>query len=175
MATLHGLFPGALSIKPSCRMKPCLCKHTVGFNAHSLIMKFSLTVISFAAFFSVISAVNVRYDTAYDNSRGSLSTITCSDGANGLLTKGFTTFDSLPLFPNIGAAQVVEGWNSTACGTCWQITYEGKSINIIAIDTTKDGFNPSLEAVNTLTNGRAEELGIVNAQVTQVAKSCCGL
>ena len=156
-------------------MEPFLCKPTIEFNVPCLFMKFSLTVISLVTFFSVVSAVDVRYDTAYDNSKGSLSTVTCSDGANGLLTKGFATFGSLPSFPNIGAAQVVGGWNSTACGTCWQITYEGKSINITAIDTGDDGFNLSLEAMNTLTNGHAKELGVISTQTTQVAKSYCGL
>jgi len=138
-------------------------------------MKLSSTVISLVAFFSAVSAANVHYDTVYDNSKSSLSTVTCSDGANGLLTKGFTTFGSLPSFPNIGAAQAVGGWNSPACGTCWQITYGGKSINVTAIDTVKDGFNLSLEAMDTLTNGHAEEFGVVSAQATQVAKSYCGL
>lgn len=137
-------------------------------------MKFSLTVISLP-FLSVVLAVNIRYDTVYDNSTSSLSTVTCSDGANGLLTKGFITFGSLPSFPDIGAAQVVGGWNSTACGTCWQIKYEGKSISITAIDTNKDGFSLSLEAVNTLTNGHAEKLGVIDGQPTQVDKSHCGL
>ncbi len=138
-------------------------------------MKLSSTVISLVAFLSVVSAANVHYDTVYDNSKGSLSTVTCSDGANGLLTKGFTTFGSLPSFPNIGAAQAVGDWNSPACGTCWQITYGGKSINVTAIDTVKDGFNLSLEAMDTLTNGHAKEFGVVSAQATQVSKSYCGL
>ncbi|KAH8991580.1 Cerato-platanin [Lactarius akahatsu] len=138
-------------------------------------MKFTSTIISFAALFSVASAVNVRYDTAYDNAQGSLSTVACSDGSNGLLTKNFTTFGSLPSFPNIGAAQAVGGWNSPACGSCWTISFGGKSINVIAVDHAGDGFNLSLEAMNTLTNGHAQELGVINAQATQVDPSQCGL
>lgn len=138
-------------------------------------MKFTSTIISFAALFSVASAVNVRYDTAYDNAQASLSTVACSDGSNGLLTKNFTTFGSLPSFPNIGAAQAVGGWNSPACGSCWTISFGGKSINVIAVDHAGDGFNLSLEAMNTLTNGHAQELGVINAQATQVDPSQCGL
>ncbi|KAH9057696.1 Cerato-platanin [Lactarius vividus] len=139
-------------------------------------MKLSSTVISLVTSFSVVGlAIDVRYDTVYDNSKGSLSTVTCSDGANGLLTKGFTTFGSLPSFPNIGAAQVVEGWNSSACGTCWQITYVGKSINVTAIDTGNNGFILSLGAMNTLTGGHAKDLGVISAQATQISKSYCGL
>ncbi|KAH9165798.1 immunomodulatory protein [Lactarius sanguifluus] len=138
-------------------------------------MKFTSTIISFAALVSVASAINVRYDTAYDNAQASLSTVACSDGANGLLTKNFTTFGSLPSFPNIGAAQAVGGWNSSACGSCWKISFGGESINVIAVDHAGDGFNLSLEAMNTLTNGHAQELGVINAQATQVDPSQCGL
>jgi hypothetical protein len=132
-------------------------------------------IISLVALFSVASAIDVRYDTAYDNSQSSLDTVACSDGANGLLTKDFTTFGSLPSFPNIGAAQAVGGWNSPACGSCWQISFGGKSINVTAVDHAGDGFNLSLEAMNTLTNGQAEQIGIIDAQATQVDKSYCGL
>ncbi|KAI9433900.1 Cerato-platanin [Lactarius indigo] len=121
-------------------------------------MKLTSTLTSLVALFSVASAVNVRYDTTYDNPQGSLS-----------------TFGSLPSFPNIGAAQAVAGWNSTACGSCWKISFGGKSINVIAVDHAGDGFNLSLEAMDTLTNGQAQQLGVINAQATQVDASQCGL
>jgi hypothetical protein len=79
---------------------------------------------------SALSAVvTVSYDNTYDASGGSLSTVACSDGANGLLTKGFTTFGSLPSFPNIGGAAAVPGWNSTNCGTCWALSFNNVTIN----------------------------------------------
>jgi hypothetical protein len=138
-------------------------------------MKLSATVISLVASFSVVSAVSVGYDSVYDNSQNSLSTVACSDGANGMLTKGFTTFGSLPSFPNIGAAQAVAGWNSSACGSCWQLSYGKKSITITAIDHSDNGYVVSLEAMNFLTNGQAQNLGIINARATQVDKSNCKL
>jgi hypothetical protein len=138
-------------------------------------MKLSATVISLVASFSVVSAVSVGYDSVYDNSQNSLSTVACSDGANGMLTKGFTTFGSLPSFPNIGAAQAVAGWNSSACGSCWQLSYGQKSITITAIDHSDNGYVVSLEAMNFLTNGQAQNLGIINARATQVDKSNCKL
>jgi hypothetical protein len=78
----------------------------------------------------VVSALadTVSFDNTYDNSGGSLATVACSDGANGLLSR-FPTFGSLPTFPNIGGAQAVEGHGSSNCGTCWQLTFNGNSIN----------------------------------------------
>ena len=155
-----------------------LSKHPkrIFFN-WSVVMKLSATVtaISLAASFSTVLAVRVGYDTVYDNPNGSLSTIACSDGSNGMLTKGYTTFDSLPSFPNIGATQAIVGWNSPACGSCWQISYGKKTIYFTAIDHTNNGFVASSEAMNGLTNGQAQSLGVIDANTTQVAESFCGL
>ena len=133
------------------------------------------SLVALAALISSAFAVTVSYDQTYDNRSGSLTTVACSDGPNGLITKGFSTFGSLPHFPNIGGAQAVGGWNSASCGTCWQLTYSGNSINVLAIDHAASGFNIALEAMNTLTDGQAEFLGRVDATATQVDASQCGL
>ncbi|KAH9041626.1 Cerato-platanin [Lactarius pseudohatsudake] len=105
----------------------------------------------------------------------SLNNVACSDGKNGLITKGFTTFGSLPSFPNIGAAKAVGAWNSTLCGSCWELTYEGDTIYVTAIDTVGDGFDLSLKAMDTLTDGKAKQLDVVSAEATQVDESYCEL
>lgn len=144
-------------------------------------MKFT-SIISTIALTSLHTALAVQlaYDTGYDNRKQSLATVACSDGANGLLTRGFTTFDSLPSFPRIGAASAIEGWNSTSCGTCWELTYTNaqgakKAINITAIDVASPGFNIALAAMNTLTNGQAVQFGRVDVASRQVPASGCGL
>ncbi|KAI9435899.1 Cerato-platanin [Lactarius psammicola] len=136
-------------------------------------MKLVLSII--APLVELFFATHVRYDTTYGHAGGSLSTVACSNGANGLLTRGFTTFGSLPTFPNIGAAQAVAGWNSPACGSCWEVSYRNQAINVIAIDHAGDGFNLSLEAMNNLTNGHAEEFGVIDAQAVQIDNKYCGL
>ena len=88
---------------------------------------------------------------------------------------GFTTFGSLPDFPYIGGAAVISGFDSDQCGTCWQLTYNGTSINVLAIDYAGAGFNIALKAMNKLTNNQAQFVGRVNAQAQQVASSVCGL
>ena len=84
-------------------------------------MKFAAAVLALA---TAVSATVVKYDPVYNNAGQSLSTVACSDGSNGLLTKGFTTFSSLPSYPNIGASQYVGGYNDADCGSCWNITYQ---------------------------------------------------
>lgn len=119
-------------------------------------------------------ADTVSYDTTYDDASTSLAEVACSDGPNGLLTKSFTTFGSLPT-KNIGGAAAVAGWNSDACGTCWELTFNGTSINVLAIDHAGSGFNIAESALNTLTGGQAVFLGRINATSKQVNASACGL
>ena len=135
------------------------------------------SILSTALLFALPSVLadTVSYDPTYDTKSQSLATVSCSDGANGLLTKGFTTFSSLPSFPFIGGAAAIPGWNSTACGTCWNLSFNGTSINVLAIDHAAQGFNIAQEALDKLTNGNAVALGRVNAVAKQVAASVCGL
>ena len=122
-------------------------------------MQFSKSMIAFAALLfapaALAASVSVSYDNSYDDSGASLDTVACSDGPNGLITKGYSTIGSLPDFPYVGGASAVSGWNSADCGTCWELTYDGESIYVLAIDHADDGFNISEEAMNKLTNNQA--------------------
>ncbi|KAG2071356.1 snodprot1 [Suillus decipiens] len=140
-----------------------------------------LFVSALPAFVSAVPAVATRvevtYDYVYGNSATSLSKVACSDGANGLLTKGYTTFGSLPSFPNIGGIPYIT-WNSPLCGTCWNLQYTTptgtqESIYITAIDAA-DTFNLSEEAFVDLTD-TSVAAGKVSATATQVAASFCGM
>ena len=117
--------------------------------------------------------VKVTYSTQYDKKKESLVGVACSNGSNGLITKGYTTYGSLKNFPFIGGAQAIEGWNSDQCGTCWELSYNDKTINVLAIDHSADGFNLSQEAMDALTGGQALDLGHVKATVKQLPASAC--
>ncbi|PIL33012.1 hypothetical protein GSI_04461 [Ganoderma sinense ZZ0214-1] len=123
------------------------------------------------------TTVSVSFDQAYDNPDTSLTTVACSDGSNGMLAKGYTTFGSLPSFPNIGGAPagVVAGWNSAACGTCWALSYNGRSVNVLAVDSAVDGWNIGLGAMNELTGGQARQLGRVDGVASLVDGAECGM
>ncbi|KAI0933549.1 hypothetical protein AcW1_005351 [Taiwanofungus camphoratus] len=120
------------------------------------------------------STVTVSYDQSYDDASASMDSVSCSDGPNGLAPT-YPTFGSLPDFPYIGGADVVTGWGSSECGSCWQLSYDGNTINVLAIDHTASGFNIALEAMNALTDGQAQFLGRVSATAIPVDVSQCGL
>ncbi|CCM04506.1 uncharacterized protein FIBRA_06687 [Fibroporia radiculosa] len=140
-------------------------------------MRFSIIASALALFVPAAfgqTTVSVSYDTVYDNSSQSLNTVACSDGPNGLERYGYSTIGQLPDFPYVGGAYVVTGWGSAECGTCWQLVYDGNTINVLAIDYTATGFNIALEAMNALTDNQATFLGRVDAVATQVDASILG-
>ena len=161
-------------------------------------MRFS-SVPATVAVFSAFSLVHsfdstTTYDNTYDNPKNSLDIVACSNGPNGLITKGFTTFGSLPDFPYIGGAPAVKGWNSPKCGSCWALTYKGKTINgeffyfprplclanydvssVLAIDVGSKGFNIAQKAMDKLTDNQSVQLGIVDITAKEVPASKCGL
>ena len=143
----------------------------------TITMKF----LALAALFPTLAySLTVSFDPTYDNKAGSLDTVACSNGSNGVENLGFKTFGDLPNFPNIGGAPAITGFNSVNCGTCWNLTFVNsqgvsKSINILAIDVATPNFNIAEEAMNTLTNGQAEQLGRVPITAAQVSKTLCGL
>ncbi|KAG0645884.1 rot1 [Hyphodiscus hymeniophilus] len=124
---------------------------------------------------SAASAITVSYDAGYSDASRSLDAVACSDGSNGLLTKGYSTQGSLPPFPHIGGASVIAGYDDANCGTCWALTYNGVTINVLAIDHADAGFNIATEALDTLTGGQAVQLGRIEADYRQVDVGACGL
>lgn len=138
-------------------------------------MQIPAVFISLCALLTSTAAITVSYDTGYDDGSRSLSVVSCSDGTNGLLTKGYTTQSSLPSFPHIGGASTITGWNSASCGKCYSLTYNGKTINVLAIDHAVEGFNIAQAALDELTGGQAVQLGRIDAIWAEVAASACGL
>lgn len=139
------------------------------------MVNLATSVLSALSLVVIVSGITVSYDNSYDKSTTPLNQVACSDGSNGFLTKDYTTYGSLRNFPNIGGAAAVSTWNSAACGTCWELTYKNKSMNVLAIDHADEGFNISEEGMNHLTNGKAEQLGQVDAVVKQLHTSACNL
>lgn len=143
-------------------------------------MKFTLVAALLSALALPALAVPafVTFDPVYNNPYGSLNSVSCSDGKNGLLAKGYTNFASIPSFPYIGGVPGAT-WNSTLCGTCWSLQYTtptnvSTSLFITAIDNA-DTYNISPYAFNKLNNGSGFEVGKILANVTQVAKINCNI
>lgn len=141
-------------------------------------MQFSTVVISLVAAattaFAQISDT-VAYTSTYDDPNLSTLNLACSDGINGLATKGYPTLGSLPKFPFIAASSQIAGWNSVNCGKCYAVTYGTKTVNVIAVDRAVNGFVMSKGAMDELTGGQAAMLGRIQANWVEAPASACGL
>jgi hypothetical protein len=89
----------------------------------------------------------------YDDPQGSMDTVACSNGQNGLGMK-YKTFGSIPSYPFIGSPYNISGPSSPNCGSCWVITNPatGLSIQMTSIDSSGVGFNLTAQAFAALTN-----------------------
>jgi Cerato-platanin len=123
---------------------------------------------------STPSPLRATYDPTFDNSAGSMNSVACSNGPNGLASR-FPTFGSVPSFPFIGGAYDVQ-WNSPNCGGCWNITNPklGTSVHLVAIDTSGVGFNLAKQVFSEL-NGGNVDVGVIEVTATKIAPSVCGL
>ncbi|KAF7195901.1 Protein SnodProt1 [Pseudocercospora fuligena] len=141
-----------------------------------IIMQFITTIGALFTLAAAASAEAVSWDANYDDANRAMTSVSCSDGVNSLITKhGWQTQGAVPGFPNIGGAVDIAGWNSASCGQCFKVTYNGKSIHIVGIDRAGAGINMSKAAMNTLTNGNAEQFGRVDATIERVGSDQCGL
>jgi len=101
--------------------------------------------------------LRATFDPKFDDPDGSMDTVACSNGDNGLENE-FPTFGDVPSFPFIGGAFDIVS-DSPNCGSCWNITnpQTGLSIQMTAIDTSDVGFNLAEQAFANLTNGDTSE------------------
>lgn len=94
-----------------------------------MITKFTLLTIFILAttVFSDTAIVTYHLYTKTDL----LTTVSCSDGANGLMSWGYT--DLSMMFPYVTAWQPAS-WNSPQCGSCVKIMWNGKYTYVTVID-----------------------------------------
>lgn len=115
-------------------------------------------------------------DNDYDNPTRPINNVACGDQLSSRF--GFTTFSSVPSFPNIGGAFAVSNASSPNCGSCWQISVPGSenpAIFFTAIDTAGDGFNLSEESLLTIAGQEGVNAGSAQVEATEVDPTLCGL
>ena len=116
--------------------------------------------------------VAVSYDTTYDNFTAPVATLSCSANLTAL---GFTDLGSLPGFPYVGGSFAVSANGSTGCARCWELSFNGSSVNVLTVDYADEGFNVAKAAMNGLTGGDAKELGVLIAKAVEIDVSECGM
>ncbi|KAI9567406.1 Cerato-platanin [Boletus coccyginus] len=118
--------------------------------------------------------VKVTYDTDYDDPTWPLSKTACSNGVNGLEAK-WPTLGDVPSYPAVGGIPGLT-WNSTLCGTCWQLQYVANgttsTVNITAVDSGYT-YNIAETAFSTWAGSSGVAAGFVYATAVQVPAAGC--
>ena len=147
-------------------------------------MKFVLTSLFAILAYTMVAVAQptlqttINFDDRYCVGPTSLQTTACSTGENGLITRGFPTFGSLPSFPAIAGSQIVEGFNSTSCGACWRVTYgpTARSVSLTLVNTAPIGFTLCTNTLLALTGfNRSNVPANIPVEAMAVPAADCGL
>ncbi|KAF4967260.1 hypothetical protein FSARC_5172 [Fusarium sarcochroum] len=117
------------------------------------------------------------YSTVYDETSTPISKLSCYREDGSLVPDfGYPEGNTLSsISPRIMGIDTINGPDSSACGSCWMIEYENESRPYLAVDGAKSGIALSLEGMNSLTGGKAEELGTIEVKAKRVSLLNCGL
>ncbi|KAI9353007.1 Cerato-platanin [Zopfochytrium polystomum] len=140
-------------------------------------MLVSFTAAAVAALSLLVPAASatparVSYNPMYSNTQLGIGGLTCAP----YLSQFGTTLGSVPVKPGVfyaASANLAGLWNSPNCGSCYSLSYNGKTVYVVAIDACGDGFLVSTEGLDALTGGKAVELGGVTADAQPVDKTNC--
>ncbi|KAM5349821.1 hypothetical protein ACJ41O_006326 [Fusarium nematophilum] len=118
--------------------------------------------------------MSVTYNTVLDDPDRTLKQVACWDDENGILP-GQVEWE---VQGNVGYALALEsisGSKSKQCATCWEVQYGERITHFVAIDHADSGVVMGLDAMNYLTGDKAEKLGSVEVNATQVGLFDCGI
>ena len=131
----------------------------------------ALFVLAVSAVCNAQGQERVTWSGAYGDPTLPLSGLACSQWA---AENGYETLADVPGYPAVGGIVAVNGTNTANCGQCYLVLNEQEpySTIFVAVDAAGAGIVTSLAAMNTLTNGQAEELGSITAFVTAGHSTC---
>ncbi|CAM1508375.1 Fc.00g052230.m01.CDS01 [Cosmosporella sp. VM-42] len=123
---------------------------------------------------SASATISLTYNTVYDNHSRPLSELACWKKDIKAVLPGYE-WEVLGNIPRIMAIDTITGPDSPSCATCWILECGEIARPALALDSADSGILLSLEGMNSLTGGRAEKLGRIDANYTQVALINCGI
>lgn len=122
-----------------------------------------------------LTPITVTYDPIYDELSRPLSEMACWDKDTGLGDDHGKHIQANVPCSMIIAIDTISSPKSAGCMSCWILEYEDRARPFLALDHADSGFVVSLGGMNSLTAGKAERLGRIDANATEVELLNCGL
>src|SRR5713226_8123811 len=120
----------------------------------------------------------VKDNTLYDDPKSEPTSSACPR-----FIREYPTFDSIPSYPNIGAAYFLESNNAPKCGSCWNLTYTRSFMMTATSYVTiidhgdalgEEFFTTTKNVLDVLGGGKAAEAGYIpDVLVAEVDGSYC--
>ncbi|KAI1039599.1 hypothetical protein LB505_009572 [Fusarium chuoi] len=128
-----------------------------------------------AACVSFSTAITVTYSGFYDDNTASVAELACWKG--GRIVEGQDWAKLGEVTYQIAGYDGVDGPESPLCGSCWSLSYGATSRSVLVLNSAQagSGFETSLTVMNSLTGGKAEQLGRVNITAHQTELLDCGV
>ncbi|KAF5530807.1 rot1 [Fusarium mexicanum] len=124
---------------------------------------------------SLSTAITVTYSGFYDDDDASVTELACWKG--GRIVEGQDWAKLGEVTYQIAGYEGVDGPDSPLCGTCWSLSYGAVSRSVLVLNSAQagSGYETSLTVMNSLTGGKAEQLGRVNVTAFQTELLDCGV
>ncbi|KAF5590110.1 rot1 [Fusarium subglutinans] len=128
-----------------------------------------------ASCISLNTASTVTYSGFYDDDDASITELACWKGGRIVEGQDWTKLGQVTY--QIAGYEGVEGPDSPLCGTCWSLSYGATSRSVLVLNSAQagSGYETSLTLMNSLTGGKAEQLGRVNVTAFQTELLDCGV
>ncbi|EXL52657.1 hypothetical protein FOCG_08446 [Fusarium oxysporum f. sp. radicis-lycopersici 26381] len=127
------------------------------------------------SYVSLSTAATVTYSGFYDDDTASVTELACWKG--GRIVEGQDWAKLGEVTYQIAGYEGVDGPNSSLCGSCWSLSYGAISRSVLVLNSAQagSGFETSLTVMDSLTGGKAEQLGRVNVTAYQTELLDCGV
>ncbi|RBQ76067.1 hypothetical protein FVER14953_20150 [Fusarium verticillioides] len=124
---------------------------------------------------SLSTAITVTYIGFYDDDTASVTELACWKG--GRIVEGQDWAKLGEVTYQIAGYEGIDGPESSLCVSCWSLSYGDTSRSVLVLNSAQagSGFETSLTVMNTLTGGKAEQLGRVNVTAFQTELLDCGV
>ncbi|KAG8351558.1 hypothetical protein FVEN_g10249 [Fusarium venenatum] len=124
---------------------------------------------------SLSTAITVTYIGFYDDDTLPLTELACWKDSRIVEGQDWATLGDVTY--QIAGYEEIDKPDSPFCGSCWSLSYGDTSRSVLVLNSAQagSGFETSLTVMNSLTGGKAGQLGRVNITAHRTELLDCGV
>ncbi|GKU21908.1 epl1 protein [Fusarium langsethiae] len=133
------------------------------------------SLVTITSYISLSTAITVTYNGFYDDDTVPVAELAC--WKDGRIVEGQDWATVGEVTYQIAGHEGVDRPDSPLCGSCWSLSYGDTSRSVLVLHSAQagSGFETSLTVMNSLTRGKAGQLGRVNITAYRTESLDCGI